>query len=1104
MQIITAGERLKCILTMKLLILFTVITCLQASARSYGQTVSLSLQNAPLEKAFKEIKRQTGYSFVYTRAQLKNTSPITYQVTNGSLKDVLEQCFRNQPLSFVIEDKYIVVQTKAITVPAPATKQIPIDIRGKVVGENGEPLPGVTITAKKSNKVTSTNEQGEFFLKGVDEEDILAMSSVGYYKEEVEVNSQTFILIRLRLFIGNLDETIVIGYGKTTRRLSTGNVSKVSSQEINRQPVSNPLATLHGRVPGLIVTQSSGISGSSIKIQIRGQNSLTQGSDPLFIIDGVPFAANNQSVNNLTSILTTGIAAGLSPFSSINPQDIESIEILKDADATAIYGSRGANGVVLITTKKGKAGKTKVTANFYSGWSKVTRTMNMLTTKSYLQMRREAFVNDGLTPSSDPASAGYAPDLLLWDTLRNTDFKKLMIGGTAFAYNGQATISGGNQNIQFLLSNNFNHEGTVFPGDMALNRVSFNNNISYTGDNKKFSVQFTGNYSNTKNNLINASVSSFLLLPPNAPPLYTDDGKLNWEENSIAFENPLAYLLRKYSAETENLLSRIQIEYKVLPELSLKASFGYNSMLVAEESISPIAAQNPINNPVGTLSLGNNNFKSWIVEPQAEYRCNIGKGILSILAGTSFQKNIRRGLFIEASGYVNDNLIRSLVGGTITAKRNNLTEYKYQAVFGRINYNLNKKYLFNLTARRDGSSRFGPGKQFANFGAVGFGWLFHKERFLEKNLHFLSYGKLRSSYGITGNDQIGDYNYLDFWNINSNTYQGSQTLNPSGLFNADYGWESNRKFEIGLELGFIKDRILLTASFFDNKSDNQLVSYRLPGQTGFPSITKNFPALIQNKGFEFEFIAYPYKSEHLTWMTSINISIPRNKLISFPLLASSSYASTYVEGKSLNLIYQLHSLGVDPTSGVFSFEDVNRDNVISIPGDFRVMGNIDPVYYGGFRNNISYKNIELDFLFEFKKQTGRNFLYSIYGNNFLPGFMSNQPVAVLNRWQKTGDLSDVQKFTAVTTSLAYENRNNFRASNGVYSDASFARLKTLSLSWHLPTSLFGKSKSIESRIYIHGQNLLTLTMYKGSDPEVQNLYVLPPLKTIAAGVQITF
>ncbi len=1092
------------LITMKLLMVLTIVACLQTSARGFGQTVSISLNKAPLEKVFKEITRQTGYYFVYTRSQLKISVPVTCEVSNGELKEVLALCFRNQPLSFVIEDRYVVVQTKK-SMPETSIPPIPpIDITGRVINEDGEPLAGVTISAKNSNKGTFTNDKGEFLLKGVNDDDILIITSVGYYKEEMEVNKRTFFLVRLRLAVGSLDETIVMAYGKTSRRLNTGNISKVTAEEISRQPVSNPLATLQGLVTGLVATQTSGVPGASIKVQIRGQNSLSQGSEPLFIIDGVPLAANNQAINTLNSILTTDFNVGLSPFNSINPSDIESIEILKDADATAIYGSRGANGVILITTKRGKVGKPIVSANIYSGWSKITRTVNMLNTPEYIAMRQEAFKNDGLIPSNDPSDPGYAPDIIIWDTTRYTNFKDIMMGNTANTSDLHLSVSGGNQNIQFLLGSGFHHETSVFPGDMANSRISYNSNLNYNSDNKRLSINLSSIYSHDKDNLINSSISPFLLLPPNAPLLYNDEGHLNWEEGGVGFDNPLAYLSKKYQAQTENLIGHLQTEYRMPFGLTFKAAIGYNVMHVNEKSIDPISSQNPAYNPTGVLRIGNSDFKEWTLEPQIEYSKSLGKGNLSVLVGGSWQKNTQTALSIEAGGYTSDDLLESIVGGTISSKDHSFSDYRYQAIFGRINFNWDQKYLVNLSSRRDGSSRFGPSKQYAIFGAIGGGWIFSSETFMQNKLSFISFGKLRASYGSTGNDQIGNYNFLDTWNIGSNPYQSTPVLYPSGLFNADYGWEVNRKFETALELGIYKDRFLITLAYFQNKSGNQLVKYNLPGQTGFPDITKNFPALIQNSGIEFESRNSLVNHKNFQWQLNINLTVPQNKLIAFDGIENSSYASSYVIGQPLNVIFQLRSLGVDPSTGVFSFEDANKDNSINIPGDYQVIGNLDPKYFGGIQNSINYKGIQFDFLLQFKKQTGRNYFWSIYGSNTLPGFMINQPSIILDRWQKQGDYTDIQKLTAITTSEAYAAITNLRYSSSIFTDASYFRIKTLALSYTLPSAWLKKTKVALCRIYIEGQNLITFTNYEGSDPETQNLLALPPLKTLAVGFQLNF
>lgn len=1086
---------------MRLLLILTLLGCLQATARGYGQAITLDLRNESLEKALKEIKNQTGYLLIYTRAQLRHALPVTIQLKNATIKDALDHCFENQPLSYIIEDKYVViVDTPDSNTPSRDTT---ITVSGRVVGENGTGLLSISVTAVKSKKGTYTKENGEFILRDILENEVLVFTSVGYEKKEVAVRKKAFIVVTMKQAIGMLDETVVMGYGKTTKRLNTGSIGKVSSNEIAQQPVSDPLATLHGKVPGLVVTQSSGVPGGSLKIQVRGRSSLRQGSEPLIIVDGVPLAANNQAINNQFSILTTSNGtSGLSPIANINPLDIESIEILKDADATAIYGSRGANGVVLITTKKGTVGKTRVFANFYTGWSKVSKLPEMLNTAEYIKMRKEAIANDDFTPSTDRFDPGYAPDLLIWDTTRYNNFSKMMLGNTSHTYNGHIGLSSGNENIQLFLSAGYNKEGTVFPGNMGVNKISFTNNISYTTSDKKFSARLASSYSSAKNNLFNTSISSFLSIPPNAPPLYTPDGKLNWEEGGYYFNNPVAYLKRTYDAVSDNLLSNLQIEYKLSKGITIRNSFGYNSMQVSEKSIAPISARRPTNSPTGSLSISNNVYKSWIIEPQAEYETQLGKGRLDILIGSTFLQNKQNALSVDAEGYKSDNLLNSLGSATSTNTLNVFSDYKYAAMFGRINYNWDQKYLLNMTGRRDGSSRFGSRKRFANFGAIGVAWLFQGEKFMQKLFPFISYGKVRTSYGLTGNDQIGDYRYLDTWTVDYYSYQGASVLYPTALFNPLYGWETNRKFEAALELGFFNDRIYFSSAYFSNRSGNQLVDYTLAFQTGFSSIISNFPALVENKGYEFQFTAELIKSKNFNWSISANISIPSNKLVRFDGLSSSGYSSSYVEGKSLNVIYRLNSLGTNPATGVFDFEDIDKNNTISISKDLTIRGKTDPRYYGGVRNTFTFKKIELDFFVDFKKQTGLNYLYSIYSNFSIPGFPINQPKYVLDRWQQPGDVTAIQKFTTITYNEAYEAKELLRLSNGVYSDASFVRLKTASLSWQLPVTIFKVIKTYDSKIFLSAQNLFTISGYKGTDPETQDYYALPTLRIIAVGINL--
>jgi hypothetical protein len=344
---------------------------------------------------------------------------------------------------------------------------------------------------------------------------------------------------------------------------------------------------------------------------------------------------------------------------------------------------------------------------------------------------------------------------------------------------------------------------------------------------------------------------------------------------------------------------------------------------------------------------------------------------------------------------------------------------------------------------------------------------------------------------------------MNLWSNSSNTYQGIATLNPDKLYNPDFGWETNKKMEIAIELGFLKDKILLSSSYYNNRSSNQLVNYPLPNQAGYNSVVMNLPALVQNSGLELVLSTKNITRKNFTWTTSINATIPQNKLISFPGLALTSYEGALIVGQPLSVINRYKYLGVDPKTGVYIFDDANGDGKLT-PADYQVLGNLNPKIYGGIVNTINYHNIQLAFIFEFKEQTGKNYLSQFY--NTPPGFISNQPDIVLNRWQAPGDIANVQQFIATYSSRPPLQATNTRlnVSNGIYGDASYIRLRNVSLSYNLPVSVLTKLRMSGIKAYINAQNLLTITKYSGLDPETQNMYVLPPLKTIVAGIQLTF
>jgi TonB-linked SusC/RagA family outer membrane protein len=1074
--------------------LFWLLITLGLSINGFSQSISLSLSNTPLENAFRELEKQTPHRFVYTREMMAVAKPVSIAAKNTTLQAVLVLMFKNQNLVYDVDEKFITVRFKpAETRPEKNT----LTVKGKILDEQGNAVSGATITAVRKGISTAAAADGNFSLNEVEENEILRVSAIGYRHVEIPLNGRTSVQVHLETLVTGLDEQIIIAYGTTTKRLSTGTVAKVRGEDIAKQPVSNPLAALQGRVPGLLVTQSSGINGSSIRVQLRGQNSLLQGSEPLYIIDGVPFAPANDRINQLDN--ATGVA-GMSPFNLLNPLDIESIEVLKDADATAIYGSRGANGVILITTKNGKSGKTKISFNMYSGWGRTTRTMDMLNTTQYLQMRREALKNDGLIPD-----AVNAPDVLLWDTTRYTDLRKLLTGGTAKTADVSASVSGGNAFTQFLLTAGYRRETTVFPTNLADQRATMHLKLSNHSLDNKFSIQLTIGYTYADNRLSRSDLSASISLPPHIR-LFDSAGKLNWQEGGTSFrsmfgQNPLAQLKSNVVSNFRNLNSNLQLAYKLVHGFTLRSSFGYNAVHGNEIGATPTEAIDPSSGTMPSASFANRLQSSWIIEPQLGWNGKIKAAKLDVLVGSTWQQSGSDGTTISASNYTSDVFLGSVSGAGNVTTTNSYSRYRYSAIFGRINFNFYDRYIMNVSGRRDGSSRFGPQKRFNNFGAIGLAWLFKAGEGLKKSLPFLSFGKLKLSYGLTGNDQIGDYRYIASWTASSTTYQGTAVLNPSALYNPEYSWEENRKLEAGIELGFLHDKIFASFNYFRNRSGNQLVSYTLPTQTGFASIGKNLNALLENTGIELTLDAKIINTKDWQWSASGNLSLQRNKLLEFPGLESSSYANTYIIGKSVNVRKLYQFLGVDPQTGIYRFNDVDRSGTLNA-ADRILLGNTDPPLFGGLLNKCVWKNLALDVFFEYRNQTGRNYLAT--QSAFVPGIAyRNHPVSVLNRWQQPGDIVNIQRYAATGAALTASS-SYLGVSNAAYTDASFLRCKTVSVSYTLPQNLTRKWKGEAARIFASAQNLFTITRYKGADPENQNMFVLPPLKTITIGLHFQF
>jgi TonB-dependent starch-binding outer membrane protein SusC len=1101
----------KMLLAMKLTV-FLIIIGLHVSAAGISQTITYSAKNVSLEKVFKAIKKQTGYFVVFDKKTLENTATINIDAKNFPVQEFMQLVLKDQSLSYLVRNTTIVIQPSTDNIdsrsiaPVFSNEQPPIDIKGRIVNDKGEPVAGATVTIKGSKRATSTDADGNFLLNGVEEKAQLIITGANIENYEVNIKGQSLLDITVQQKLSPLDQIQIIAYGTTTKRLSTGSISTVKAADIEKQPVTNPLQALQGRVPGLMIEQSSGLPGSGFTVQIRGQNNITnfgKTSDPLYIIDGVPY--NSQLVRfPLNSSLGVG-----SPLDLINPKDIESIDILKDATATSIYGSRAANGVILITTKKGKSGPMSLNIDFYSGFNKPVRGINLMNKEEYLEMRKEAFKNDGLEPGVGDYDLNG-----IWDTTRNTNWIKLIEQNTARFNNAQLSVSGGNEFNQYLIGATGSKQETGYPAILKDDGVSeflaLHFNMSNSSRDKRFQLILSGSYQSAKNTVQSIPSGTASLLAPDAPKIFNSDGSLNWqpinEGEPGTFFNPFSNLLKPYKALKSNLVSNMILNYKIIKGLDFKTSFGYTNMTIDETNLNPAISFDPgYKIASGFASYQSSKAKGWSIEPQLNYNLKIGNDALTVLVGSSFQENKNVGQALSGQGYSSDALLGSIQSAsTITRGGSKNNQYRYNAAFGRLNYNIQNKYIIEANVRRDGSSRFGPGKQFHTFSSIGGGYIFSNELFIKNKISFLSFGKIKGSYGTAGSDFFSDYQFLDLYYATAGApYQGIAGLYPGNQYNPNLAWEESRKMDVGIELGFLKDRMFLEAGYYKNKYGNQLVSSPTSIVTGFNSIPENRNAIVQNSGLELTLNTTNIKSKNLFWTTSFNISINKNKLVDFPDFESSNYKNIYVKGKSINIVKLFDYVGVNSETGINEFIDRNGEitNTPVDPSDKTIIIDKTPKYFGGFQNSISYKSFQLDFLFQFVKQIGENINNTMTGFGYPGQFNYNMPSVMINRWQKPGDKAEYQKF-----STGYDYYYSYvvaAQSLWGYSDASFIRLKNLALSWEIPKQWQNAIRLKKCRMYLQGQNLLTITNYNGMDPETRG-FNLPPVHVWTMGFKAAF
>ncbi|WP_218155290.1 SusC/RagA family TonB-linked outer membrane protein [Chitinophaga sp. YR627] len=1121
---------------MKLTILLLATVMLHVSASSLAQKVTLTEKNAPLVDVFNHISNQTGYDFLFTGSDLKNAKPISINIKNVDLNDVLVRIFEGQPLNYTIENKSVVVTIKRPSMMDQLTDQlktalkVPANIGGTVTDTLGNPLVGASVGIKGIAFSAQTDSKGNFNIPNVPQgKYTLVATYIGYEKSEVTIvnnGADLRIGFMLRRGTSQLDQVQVIAYGTAFRRYNISSMATVTAEDIEKQPVTNPLLALQGQVPGLAVTATSGIPGSKVLVQIRGQNTLNLNptnipskpyDQPLFIIDGVPFASQNNNVNQFASLVAAqsnpgGVAqsVGLSPFNNISPADIESISILKDAAAISIYGTQGSNGVILITTKKGKPGPTTFNLNVNTGFNSVGRPVKMLNTEQYLQLRKDAFAADQLTPSSNPTDyLAYAPDLTIFDQHKYTNWQKVIYGRNTSNVDVHGSLSGGSANNTFLISTGYNRSNYNYPGDFSDQRYTLHSNVTHRSKDYRLTVGLTTDFGYEQNNSAGFGGANDVVLQPNLPDLRTPSGSLNWNYQGVDLTSYQFYSSLKQPTHLENynFNAAFNISYKVLNGLTISTNIGYNRNNTNEHSIEPGVSQNPsrINRQA---NFSTNNFQTINIEPQINYNRNIGKGSLSVLVGSTYKKNTSNSSYVTGQGYSNDNFLGSINGAPIVNAMDDANIYRYSAGFARLNYIYDNEFIFDLTGRRDGSSNFGPGNQFGNFGSVGAGWIFSQREIFKKIASVFSYGKISGSYGTSGSDGIKAYQYQALYKGFPPYLPNFQGINPSypaNLYNPDYSWALKKSLNISLDLGFFDNHLLFNTTYYRNREGDQLVDYPLPIQVGLPSVLGNLNATVQNKGFEFSINSTNIQRKNFSWRSNFNISFNRNKLLAFPDLASSSYANVYEIGQPTSIVYGYRYKGVNAKTGLFEFyakDGTVTSNPIYGPastgGDQVPVANQEIKYMGGFGNTFTWKQFSLYVFCQFASQNAPNYLAEIYNDNQL-GFAYNQPVAVLdNYWKEAGDVKQLQRLGSSYSSAAIGTALKFSQSSGIYGDDTYLRVKTFSFSYQLPTAFLNKAHMKGAGIFVNAQNLLTFTNYKVGDPETPGSFSNFPVQRILA------
>jgi len=969
-----------------------------------------------------------------------------------------------------------------------------------VDGETGEPLPGVTAWNPNTGDTVIADSFGKVHFRYIPVD--LGFSYVGMHTAYSTIEYDNTI-IHLDPDVRSMDAASVTGI-KVKNAFATPTYTTIVKSDVPRpysrsthlssEVVTSTVPTmLEGEVPGVLTTASSGIPGSYTSVSVRGQASILNGNEPFYVVDGVPRAAGNVNV----SYLASGLAGkSQSPWSYVSPADIERIDVLRDGDATAIYGSRGANGVILITTKRWKAGLPKWDVALSTGTSMVQKQPAFLNTREYLALRREALRNSGLA-----ANDSTAPDLAGPDTLRNFDWGKWLLGRVAQSSNVRLAVSGGGRMNNYTLGIEYLKEGTPFPTEPAHDRFSGHFNFNHRSRDRRFLLQTSGLAGwDANHEFITFDPTMFRTTAPDAPPVLDQSGQLNFPPN-LPFNNPLSQIRQPYEALSDNYLFSAFGSYALSDHLGFKTTVGLNHIRSREFGEMPLASQDPLLDPTAMGFFSTTRFDSRIFEPQLEYSRRYGALSASWLAGVSIQRWDQHANARTDTGYASDAALLHHEYATPIDTSSLDAHETYTGLFANLNGNYCDRYILNVTARRDGSTRFPAGSRSANFGSAAFAWVFTDAAFIRRWFPYVSYGKIKVSEGVTGSNEIGDRSIGFVAGTSIQSFQTIPGLYPSTP--TSMGYERTYKSELSLNLGFLQNRILFNATAYRHRSGNELQGMGLMTRVGAHSAS--LPVVLENSGYELSLSATIADKNYFGWDVAVNWTIPRNKLVSFPMLANSSYAGRLVVGQSINVLRGYVYKGVSQQSGLDSFADLNGDGRIT-DADQRVVGKFDVTGFGGFSNTIRWRQFQFQVLVDARVATGLNYLAPIFANNtpgsLNAGLSSNVPRVLLDHWRQPGDKATYQRLYAGFNAAADSTMQLYLRSSALLANTSFLRLRKVSFVYDLPSARVAAMHLSALSFFLDAQNLFTLSPYK-ADPEIQSVLTMPPMRTVEVGIRLT-